>query len=852
MIGETVSHYRILEELGAGGMGIVYRARDEHLPRDVALKVLPSGLFSDETARSRFRREAQTLSQLNHPNIATVYDFDRENGVDFLVMEFVEGETLAAKIAAGPLAERKVITLGTQIAEALEEAHELGIIHRDLKPGNVMVTAKGRAKVLDFGLAKLLKPAEAEAATASLAETQAGTMMGTVPYMSPEQLQGKPADARTDVYALGAVLYEMATGRRPFPEAQTSQLIAAILTQSPPPARELNDRVSHGLEAIIQKALERSPNQRYPSAKELVEDLARLSVPGSVVAARRRTTARRWAAVASITAVVLALLIFAYWLARPLPPPRIIRTVPLTNTGQPKGDRLVTDGLRVYFVETVAGKPSLNQVSVTGRDVSPVPTQGGAGPRLIDISPDGSQLLVDNTPGCTECPLKIMPTLGGIPRPVGSIIAQFAAWTPDGRKIVYNRGKDLFLAERDGSESHKLVTAPGLALDPRWSPDGRRLRFTVLDPQWEVRQIWEVSADGANLHRVLPTWTEPHWGGDWTADGRYFVFLSHHEDSGTLWAIREKKGPFQWRSGDPVRLTFGPTGFLTAVCARSGRMIFAMSGQPRGELVRYDRIRRQPVPFLSGISADGVDFSRDGKWVTYSTWPEGNIWRSRSDGSERLQLTFSPMLAMAPRWSPDGTHIAFLETLLNEKGWKIYLISAEGGTPQAFIPEGSNEGEPQWSPDGNRILFAVHFVAAAARPFAVRLYDLKTKRTSTIPGSEGLESARWSRDGRYLVAWDRVANTLQLFDFMTQRWEILAKPGGRNPIWSKDGQHVYFIPQDTPSIVRVSIDSRTVERVASLEKLPPIRWLGLAPDDSLLMLRDTGTQEIYALELEAQ
>jgi eukaryotic-like serine/threonine-protein kinase len=287
-IGESISHYRIVEELGHGGMGVVYRARDEHLPRDVALKVLPAGLFSDETARSRFRREAQTLSQLNHSNIATVYDFDRENGVDFLAMEFVEGETLAVEVAAGPLPEKEVVALGTQIAEALEEAHEHGIIHRDLKPGNVIVTPKGRAKVLDFGLAKLLKPADADNATASLAESQPGAVMGTVPYMSPEQLQGKPADARTDIYGLGAVLYEMATGRRPFPEAQTSQLIAAILTQAPQPAHKLNAQVSQGLEAIIQKALERNPEQRYQSAKEFLDDLERLSVPGSLVGAPRQ------------------------------------------------------------------------------------------------------------------------------------------------------------------------------------------------------------------------------------------------------------------------------------------------------------------------------------------------------------------------------------------------------------------------------------------------------------------------------------------------------------------------------------------------------------------------------------
>ena len=285
--GETVSHYRILEKLGGGGMGVVYRAHDERLDRDVALKVLPAGMLGDETARSRFRREALTLSQLNHPNVAVVHDFDSDNGVDFLTMEYVEGETLAAKAAAGPLAESEIVNLGTQIAEALEEAHEHQIIHRDLKPANVMVTSKGRVKVLDFGLAKMVRPTEVDAATASLAESQAGTVMGTVPHMAPEQFQGKALDARADIYALGAILYEMATGQRPFPEKQSTPLIASILTEPPQPPRELNGKVPPGLEAIILKALEKNPDERYQSAKQVLEDLGRLSVPGSVVAAQK-------------------------------------------------------------------------------------------------------------------------------------------------------------------------------------------------------------------------------------------------------------------------------------------------------------------------------------------------------------------------------------------------------------------------------------------------------------------------------------------------------------------------------------------------------------------------------------
>ena len=277
MIGQTLSHYRVVEKIGAGGMGEVYRATDTRLEREVALKVLPSGTLADEAARKRFRKEALTLSKLNHPHIATVHDFDTQHGIDFLVMEYVAGGTLAAKLKSGPLPEKKVARLSLQIVEALEEAHEQGIVHRDIKPGNVMVTPKGQVKVLDFGLAKLLRPVSATATTESLTETQGAA--GTLPYMAPEQLRGEQVDARTDIHALGAVLYEMATGQRAFPDRQPAQLTAAILQLPPSSPRALNRRVSGELERVVLKCLEKEPERRYQSAKELRVDLRRMSSP---------------------------------------------------------------------------------------------------------------------------------------------------------------------------------------------------------------------------------------------------------------------------------------------------------------------------------------------------------------------------------------------------------------------------------------------------------------------------------------------------------------------------------------------------------------------------------------------
>lgn len=278
MIGQTLGHYRILEEVGSGGMGVVYRARDDQLERDVALKVLPSGTLSDDGSRRQFRKEALALAKLSHPNIETVYEFDTQDGIDFLVMEYLPGKTLADRLVSGALPEKEVIALGMQIAAAMDEAHTRGIVHRDLKPRNIAITERGQAKVLDFGLAKLL-PQVNELTSDTLSDTQAGA--GTLPYMPPEQLQGEPVDARADIYTIGAVLYEMATDIRAFPDELPSRVIDAILHHPPVPPRALNSRISPELERIILKCLDKDPGRRFQSAKELLVDLQRLSTPAT-------------------------------------------------------------------------------------------------------------------------------------------------------------------------------------------------------------------------------------------------------------------------------------------------------------------------------------------------------------------------------------------------------------------------------------------------------------------------------------------------------------------------------------------------------------------------------------------
>ena len=335
MIGQALSHYRILSRLARGGMGVVYCARDERLEREVALKLLPEGALADPAARARFRNEALALSRLNHPGIATVFDFDSEDGADFLVMELVPGATLQEILASGPIAEPETVRLGIQIAEALEAAHEQGVVHRDLKPGNIVVTPRGRVKVLDFGLAKLLQTGAAAPAPTS---TGSQTIAGTLAYMAPEQLLGAAVDARSDLYALGAVLYEMSTGKRPHGDPAPEAMMYAIVNTPPAPPRSLTPQLSSRLESVILRALEKDPERRYPSARDLADELARALAPGS---------SERLA---------------------PAPPERAIESVavlPLVNLSGDAAQDFFTDGMTDALIAGLAQIRALRVISRT-------------------------------------------------------------------------------------------------------------------------------------------------------------------------------------------------------------------------------------------------------------------------------------------------------------------------------------------------------------------------------------------------------------------------------------------------------------------------------------------------------
>jgi eukaryotic-like serine/threonine-protein kinase len=853
--GTKLDGYEVLSLLGAGGMGEVYRARDPVLKREVAIKILPSFVSRDPDRLRRFEQEAEAAAALNHPNILAVYFFGVFDGAPYLVSELLLGETLRQQLQRGPLPVSKAVDYGVQIAHGIAAAHEKGIVHRDLKPENLSVIHDGRVKILDFGLAKLTQPQEEIDPTSPTvaSATEPGVVLGTAGYMAPEQVRGQAVDRRADIFAFGAILYEMLTGTRAFQRSTSADTMAAILNEYPPSISHLAQSTPQGLQRVVHRCLEKNPAQRFQSASDLAFALEALSETGSVPAATFAPPAaakswRRWiAAVGCALAIVLGIL---WWFARPAVHPTVESVTQLTDDGQSKNGGIETDGSRIYFNEGPVGSYRIAQVSIHGGQTGDL-TSNLLNPIIAGLTGDGSALLT--LAGSFEATRRTMwsvPLPVGEARRLGDADVTDARFFPDGR-LLYRLDSRIFIAGKDGSNPRNLEELSKYHRLPQISPDGTRLVFWVWDEgnanSWT---IYEAVSDGTGVHPVL-TWRQ-HLPTDicclrWTDNGKYVLFGGVTGARSDLWAFSDERR-FPSRPPTAFRLTNGPISYEAFVARSGGKQIFAVGAQRRGELLRYDPKIHDFLPYLNGISAADPTFSSDGKWMAYMSYPEHALWRSRSDGSDRQQLTYSPVEIIFPRISPDGTRVAF-----SDREGVVYVVSMNGGTPQKLMERAS---APNWSPDGTRLAVTCFRNGA----FQSQVVDVRNGSISVLPGSQDTL-------GPYFATQDIVIATANdqskfvRYDFRTQKWSDILTSPDKFVNWgmSPDGKYFYYrTGGNNPTVFRMRMADNAVEQVVSLKNVRMVNdpdsgtKLNVTPDNSVLVLRDIGTEEVYALSIQWQ
>jgi Tol biopolymer transport system component len=529
----------------------------------------------------------------------------------------------------------------------------------------------------------------------------------------------------------------------------------------------------------------------------------------------------------------------------------------ITHDGFSKTN-LLSDDSHLYVTEWLAARHVIAKVSVQGSDRSTI-----ASPftnlQAIALSPERSGLLVSRIGGANDQEFWTLPIGTGSPERVGTLTGRDAAWSPDGKHLAFGKSSSLYLSSPAGTDVKELYRADGSVFAPRYSPDGRRIRFTVSDTEKNTTTLWEIGQDGSNPHPLLPNWPSASTAccGSWTADGHNYIFQvtqSSPTTITTLWALPESATGADKNAAVPMRLTDGPMSFGSASPARDNKSIWAIGVQPAGEAVRYDASKKQFDPLVEGVSASDLDFSPDGKWVTYVAVPEATLWRSRADGTERLQLTSAPERAALPHWSPDGKQIAYV-SMHTGKPWKISLMPANGGTSQEILAETRSQIDANWSSDGSRIMFGYLWNAEGN----IQIVDLKTHTATTVPGSDKLFSPRWSPDGRYVAALSPDFTKVMLYDFKTSKWSTwFSESAGAvsYPVWSADSKYLYFddLVTDQESIRRVKVGESQPERVFVLEGIERYPgefglWTGRAADGSWMFVRDRSTQEVYQLSV---
>ena len=868
-MGETFSHYRLFEPLGEGGMGIVYRAEDTSLGRPVAVKFLHSRTIEDQGLRARFLREARLAASINHPNICTIYEVGEVTegfpvlagsrsetvpaGTPFIAMELVVGETLHDRLMrAGRLPVKELLAIGVQIAEGMQEAHARRIVHRDLKPQNVVIDAAGRVKILDFGLAKPLDRPHpddlvmVDALTQSAELTRMGGIVGTVAYMSPEQAQGKSLDSSSDLFSFGVMLYELATGKRPFDGSSPTSTIAKILETDPRPIRETVPHLPSDLDRIVRRCLQKNPADRYHDARDLILDLKDLqqtlssSVGAAVRASSQRPHRSAIALFAAVAAIAGLTVTFVLIRGRSAPPAIPATHRQITFSGNAAHPAISPDG---KFIAYVTGPDSAQRLVV--QDLAggqPLDVYTGRYVRAVTWSPDGSELAfgAGTSPSSFASALMIVPRLGGTPR---RLIAPstYTAWSPDGRQIASAEGvNSISLTDKATGQTTPIRLQGSFAffrgLD--WDRSGRRIAFATATGG-EGSTLWVIGIDGTGQRQVLEeqsTITSPRW----SADGDTIYFLKGTQGGLELWKVAVDE---DGRATGTAQLVLGglPLGGVftlardrtqlayTRIVSNSNLWLVTIASPPTASPARIAQL-------TSGTLSDTRPaVSPDGTQVAFSrqTGDKSDIFAVPIDGGSPRQMTFVAS-ADSPSWSPDGNKLAFISA----EGGKPRIWSATdaGGPPRVFA---KTEATGMTDLENSSIAWGAKGTLLYQRP-GNRMYhalDPTTEREVALAkdGSVGwMFSATYSPDEtRVAIYWNRPPRR--------GIWILSPATGAEDKIydgyvfpagWSPDGLSVYAVELSNSNSARLLSIPASGRDASVLAELPwPADGLNCATRD---------------------
>jgi Tol biopolymer transport system component/predicted Ser/Thr protein kinase len=879
MVGRTISHYEIIEKLGEGGMGVVYKARDTHLDRFVAIKVLPPEKVADAERKRRFVQEAKSASALNHPNIITIHDIASDNGLDFIAMEYVPGKALNQVITRKGLPLAEALKYAVQIADALATAHAAGIIHRDLKPGNVMVSGaperSGSIKVLDFGLAKLTDKADSRDRefTGSMHQDGApasgeGSIVGTVSYMSPEQAEGKKVDARSDIFSFGSLLYEMVTGRRAFQGDSRLSTLSAVLREEPKPASQIVEGLPRELERIIARCLRKSPERRPQTMADLkvaLEELKEESDSGtlSMAPARQQRPGRRLVWAGTLLAA-FTLGVGTLWFMRSpgKTPEAALNPVPLTTYPGVQGrPSFSPDGNQVAFVWN--GEKQDNEdiyVKMIGTNGPPLRLTTDAAPDWDPAwSPDGRFIAFFRVLPSGKCALLLIPAIGGLERKIAEIFPESRpAWSPDGNWLAISE-KDsetepfaLSLLSVDTGEKRRLTSPPKQSvgdLDPAFSPDGRSLVFSRginADANGQSDLYLLAFSDGwkpAGEPRQITFGNQGAQTPAWTADGREIVYSVGSLVLRGLWRIsafthaaeRTEPQPLPSVGNDASEPAISRSAHRLAYVHRFSHTSIWRMAAPGLEGKRL-RPLNQPASLISSTRDDeSPQFSPDGKKIAFQSSRSGSleVWICDADGSNAVQVTsFGGPDVSTPRWSPDGGRIAFDSNATGE--WDIYVVGANGGKPQRMTTNPANDGNPSWSHDGQWIYFD------SARTGEQQVWKMSANGGEAVQVTkDGGYAPLESPDGKFLYYTKAL--------FSTSLWKIPIEGGEASKVLDGLANYqnvaivnsgLYFVPNRNAtggsSIQFLSFATNKISNIAAFEKTP-VWGLAVSPGDKWIL-----------------